>query len=81
MLFYWLLAIGYMLLRLNTATFYMVVFVVIVVERAANYWFQSVVFSNPQIPKFSNFQIPKSSNLPIFKVSPQRAQNKIVNRQ
>ncbi len=65
MLFYCLLAIGYMLLRLNTATFfYMVVFVVIVivVERAANYWFQSVVFSNPQIVQ--------SSNLPIFKVSP-----------
>jgi hypothetical protein len=48
---YWLLATGHMLLRLNTATFYIVVFVVIVivVERAANYWFQSIVFSNPQI--------------------------------
>ncbi len=59
LLFYWLLATGYMLLRLNTATFYMVVFVVIVivVERAANYWFQSIVFSNPQIPEFSNLPI------------------------
>ncbi len=45
----WQLATGFKLLRLNIATFYMVVFVVIVivVERAANYWFQSIVFSNP----------------------------------